>query len=88
MSLDGPLILSEDRLITQAALGGAGIAFQFEWHVEDAIADGLLIRLLEDWCSAIRRVPPLLSEPSSNARSIAGIRGFLQVAASLIGGLS
>ena len=50
MSLDGPLILSEDRLITQAALGGAGIAFQFEWHVEDAIADGLLIRLLEDWC--------------------------------------
>lgn len=49
-AVEGPLILSEDRLIAQAALDGAGIAFLFEDYVRDALADGRLERLLEDWC--------------------------------------
>lgn len=46
----GPLILDEDRLITQAAIDGAGFAFQFEGYVNEAIGQGKLVRLLEDWC--------------------------------------
>lgn len=46
----GPLILDEDHLIAGAAIDGAGLAFVFEDYVRDALADGRLIRVLEDWC--------------------------------------
>jgi len=48
--VEGPLILGEDHLIAQAAIDGAGIAFVFEDYVRDALADGRLVRVLEDWC--------------------------------------
>lgn len=50
MDVDGPLIVGEDRVIVQAALDGAGIAFLFEDYVRQPLADGRLVRLLEDWC--------------------------------------
>lgn len=50
MDVDGPLILGEDRVIVQAALDGAGLAFVFEDYVRQPLADGRLVRLLEDWC--------------------------------------
>ncbi|MGS1095120.1 LysR family transcriptional regulator [Aquamicrobium terrae] len=50
MDVDGPLILGEDRGIVQAALDGAGIAFLFEDYVRQPLAEGRLVRLLEDWC--------------------------------------
>lgn len=46
----GPLILDEDHLIAQAAVDGAGLAFVFEDYVRAPLADGRLIRVLEDWC--------------------------------------
>jgi DNA-binding transcriptional LysR family regulator len=48
--VEGPLILSVDHGIVQAAIDGAGIAFLFEDYVRDAITDGRLVRVLEDWC--------------------------------------
>jgi DNA-binding transcriptional LysR family regulator len=48
--VEGPLIVSEDRLVLQAVLDGAGIAFLFEGYVEEALAQGRLVRVLEDWC--------------------------------------
>ena len=48
--VEGPLILSVDHGIVQAAIDGAGIAFLFEDYARDAIADGRLVRVLEDWC--------------------------------------
>ncbi len=50
MDVDGPLILGEDRGIVQAALDGAGIAFLFEDYVRQPLAEGRLVRMLEDWC--------------------------------------
>ncbi len=50
MAVEGPLILGEDKLIVQAAIDGAGLAFLFEDYVRDALMDGRLVRLLEDWC--------------------------------------
>lgn len=46
----GPLILGEDRLVLQAALDGAGIAFLFEDYVRDGLGEGRLVSVLEDWC--------------------------------------
>jgi len=50
MPVEGPLVLGEDWMIVQAAIDGAGLAFVFEGYVENALADGRLVRVLEDWC--------------------------------------
>ncbi|UDL86879.1 LysR family transcriptional regulator [Mesorhizobium sp. PAMC28654] len=50
IAVEGPLIVGEDRLNVEAAINGAGITFVFEGYVGDAIADGRLVRVLEDWC--------------------------------------
>jgi DNA-binding transcriptional LysR family regulator len=48
--VEGPLIAGDDRLLVEAALGGAGLACLFEDYVREPLADGRLIRVLEDWC--------------------------------------
>lgn len=51
LPVEGPLIAGEDGLLVQAAIDGAGIAFVFEDYVRDAISDGRLVQVLEDWCA-------------------------------------
>lgn len=50
IAVAGPLIVGEDRLNVEAAINGAGLAFVFEGYVREAIAEGRLVRVLEDWC--------------------------------------
>ncbi|MDR0252609.1 MAG: LysR family transcriptional regulator [Brucellaceae bacterium] len=50
IAVSGPLILNDDRLILDAVLSGAGLAYLFEDHVRDMLEDGRLVRVLEDWC--------------------------------------
>lgn len=50
VAVDGRLTVNESSLAIQAALDGVGIAFTFEALVLDLIADGRLVRVLEDWC--------------------------------------
>jgi DNA-binding transcriptional LysR family regulator len=50
VEVDGQLTLGESNLAVQAALDGAGIAFAFEAQVETLVAEGRLVRVLEDWC--------------------------------------
>ncbi len=50
LEVDGPLVLREMSLCALAALDGAGMAFVFEKLVEEDIAAGRLVRVLEDWC--------------------------------------
>lgn len=50
VSVDGPLILGDDRLAFLAALNGAGLAYLFGARLEGALEDGRLIRVLADWC--------------------------------------
>ncbi|MDR6432751.1 LysR family transcriptional regulator [Brucella pseudogrignonensis] len=50
VAIKGPLILNDDRLILDTVLNGTGLAYLFEDHVRDALADGRLVRVLEDWC--------------------------------------
>jgi len=40
----------EDRLGVLAALNGAGLAYLFDIRVQQELAEGKLIRVLEDWC--------------------------------------
>src|SRR3546814_14389061 len=50
VEVNGPLTLGDQGLILEAALDGAGIAYTFEAQVEELIAAGRLVRVLEDWC--------------------------------------
>ncbi|MCO4317254.1 LysR family transcriptional regulator [Phyllobacterium sp. 21LDTY02-6] len=51
LDVRGPLILGDDRLVLEAALDGAGIAFVLENMASAAIAEGRLRRILVDWCA-------------------------------------
>lgn len=50
VAIDGPLIVIEDRLAVLAAVNGAGLSYLFDIRVQQELADGSLIRVLEDWC--------------------------------------
>ena len=51
IEVDGPLAVTEQELVVEAALAGSGIAcIFFEGTVGDLVADGRLVRVLEDWC--------------------------------------
>jgi DNA-binding transcriptional LysR family regulator len=50
IEVDGPLTLGDQGLMIQAAMDGVGVAFAFEGQVETLIAQGKLVRVLEDWC--------------------------------------
>ncbi|CAN7232428.1 LysR family transcriptional regulator [Rhizobium sp. LjRoot258] len=46
----GPLTLGDQDIILDAVLHGCGLGYLFEEQVQRAVADGRLIRVLEDWC--------------------------------------
>ena len=50
IAIEGPLIVNDDRVILEAALDGTGLAYLFEAYVHDALEEGRLVRVLEDWC--------------------------------------
>jgi DNA-binding transcriptional LysR family regulator len=49
VAVSGPLVLNDDALAAQAAVGGAGLAYVFEAQVADELADGRLVAVMEDW---------------------------------------
>jgi DNA-binding transcriptional LysR family regulator len=70
----GRLTLGGDRLVLDAAIGGAGIAYVTEWAAASALADGRLEMLLPEW------TPPFpglcLYYPRQKVAS-AGLRTFV-----------
>jgi DNA-binding transcriptional LysR family regulator len=50
IKVDGQLVLNRSDLIVDAAVAGRGIAFVLEDHVLNHIAEGALVRVLDDWC--------------------------------------
>jgi DNA-binding transcriptional LysR family regulator len=48
--VEGKLAFNNPGFVRDAAIAGFGIGFLPEDHVADAIGDGRLIRVLDDWC--------------------------------------
>lgn len=48
--VDGQLTFAGSGMSVQAAQAGLGLAMTVEDHIEEGLADGSLIRVLEDWC--------------------------------------
>lgn len=49
--VDGQLIFNNARMVVRAALDGLGLACVLEDAAAEHVADGSLIRVLEDWCA-------------------------------------
>ncbi len=50
VDVEGSVILSDDRRMLQACLGGAGIAYLFDQRIAEELTQGRLVRVLKDWC--------------------------------------
>jgi DNA-binding transcriptional LysR family regulator len=50
IEVDGPLTLGDQDMMLGPALDGAGLAYLLEGQVDDLVAAGRLVRVLEDWC--------------------------------------
>lgn len=48
--VEGQLVFNDVDMITEAALAGHGIGFLIEDHLSRRVAEGALVRVLEDWC--------------------------------------
>lgn len=53
IDVPGSLILNDNAMMVEAAVEGLGIAFVPEPFAQDALADGRLVALLEDWSPPI-----------------------------------
>ena len=70
LDVKGRLVAESGPVAMQAALGGGGIACLLEDYVSELLAQGRLVRMLEDWCPRFpgfmlyyprqRRMPPAL----------------------------
>ena len=50
VAVNGPLVLDDPDLMVGAALEGVGLAYATEQYIDDHLASGRLIRVLDDWC--------------------------------------
>jgi len=48
--VNGPLVINDNEMLENAALDGLGLVYTFESQVSGHVAQGRLIRVLEDWC--------------------------------------
>lgn len=74
LDVTGPLIISEPRVLVQAAIDGAGIAYTIDLEVEEALARGALVRLLPEWSP---RFPGFYLYYPSSDHPTAALRAFV-----------
>ncbi|SFI53827.1 LysR substrate-binding domain-containing protein [Albimonas pacifica] len=83
LEVDGPLTVDEAGLARRAALAGVGIGYLHAFEVEEALASGRLVRLLEDWTPEL---PGLRLYHPGRRNPSAGLRAFLDLARELAAG--
>ncbi|OQW61385.1 MAG: transcriptional regulator [Proteobacteria bacterium SG_bin9] len=74
---DGPLTLTDQDLMLQAALDGTGLAYVFEQQAKELIKQKKLVRVLEDWCPAY---PGFFLYYPSRRQLPAALRAFIDFA--------
>lgn len=72
----GKLTLDNQTLIVRAAINGLGVGYVTDWAVTDHLAQGRLVRLLDDWTPSM----PGLSLYYAGHRHVpAGLRAFIEL---------
>lgn len=77
IEVPGPLALSDQDLMLEAALAGTGLAYVFEGIAERAVTEGRLVRVLEDWCPYY---PGFFLYYPSRRQLPAALRAFIEFA--------
>ncbi|MDP2314035.1 MAG: hypothetical protein Q8P41_14125 [Pseudomonadota bacterium] len=70
---EGPSIATHGPLLLRAAPDGAGFASTFEGYVEQHVAEGRLIRVLDDWLPWFSRAAALLPEAPPGPGAAPGV---------------
>lgn len=73
--VDGPLILSDVAMMAKAAERGVGLAYVFDSMVAAELANGQLVRVLEDWCP---HYPGLYLYYPSRRQVPAALKAFIE----------
>lgn len=76
INVSGPLTLDDQPLMVEAAIDGIGIAFVPDHLAKDALRDGRLERVLEEWCPAF---PGLCLYYSGRRHISSGLRALIKV---------
>jgi DNA-binding transcriptional LysR family regulator len=50
VAVEGPLVVDDAQLLIRAAIDGVGLTFLMEQHAAPYLANGQLLRVLDDWC--------------------------------------
>jgi DNA-binding transcriptional LysR family regulator len=74
VNVSGPLTLTDQPLMVDAAIDGIGIAFVPDHLVRDALRDGHLERVLADWCPVM---PGLCLYYSGHRHVSSGLRALI-----------
>lgn len=77
IEVDGPLTITDQEMMIDAALDGAGLGYVFEAQVEQLIAKRKLVRVLADWCPAY---PGFFLYYPSRRQLPAALRAFIDFA--------
>lgn len=77
IEVDGRLTLTDQEMMIDAALDGAGLAYVFEAQVEGLIAKRKLVHVLADWCPAY---PGFFLYYPSRRQLPAALRAFIDFA--------
>ena len=76
VEVDGPLTLSDQQVMLQAALDGAGLAIVLEPHARAHMKARQLVRVLADWCPPF---PGYFLYYPSRRQVPAGLRAFIDM---------
>ena len=76
VEVDGPLTLSDQQVMLQAALDGAGLAIVLEPHARAHLKARQLVRVLADWCPPF---PGYFLYYPSRRQVPAGLRAFIDM---------
>jgi DNA-binding transcriptional LysR family regulator len=76
VEVDGPLTLSDQQVMLQAALDGAGLAIVLESHARPYLKARHLVRVLADWCPPF---PGYFLYYPSRRQVPAGLRAFIDM---------
>jgi DNA-binding transcriptional LysR family regulator len=77
IEVDGPLTMTDQEMMIDAALDGAGLAYVFEAQVEQLVAKRKLVHVLADWCPAY---PGFFLYYPSRRQLPAALRAFIDFA--------
>jgi DNA-binding transcriptional LysR family regulator len=53
VKVDGALIVNDSNMLEDAALKGLGLVYIYESQIVEHVAEGRLVRVLEDWCEPL-----------------------------------